>query len=139
MLRLDDANLVPLRDVPRLLPARPSGKRVHISAVYRWVQRGVRGVRLETIRVGGTTYTSREALQSFAEELTARRAAMQSEPGVSRPSWERQQRNVASRLEVELGLPSGRLMPYGAAGHSRRSPRGNAAGWSRPTGDASGG
>jgi len=45
---------------------RPNGKRVHISAVYRWVQRGIKGVRLEAIRIGGTTYTSREALQRFA-------------------------------------------------------------------------
>jgi hypothetical protein len=28
--------------------------------------RGVRGIRLEVIRVGGTTYTSLEALQRFA-------------------------------------------------------------------------
>lgn len=62
--------LIPLRDVPRCLPVRPNGKRLHISAVYRWTLRGIRGVVLESIRVGGTTYTSREALQRFSERLT---------------------------------------------------------------------
>ena len=66
MIDLASEQLVPLQQVPRLLPPRVTGKRVHLSAVYRWAQRGVRGVRLEVVRVGGTTYTSREALQRFA-------------------------------------------------------------------------
>ena len=66
VIDIGNEQLVSLRDVPKLLPARGNGKRVHISAVYRWVQRGIRGTRLEVIRVGGTTYTSREALQRFA-------------------------------------------------------------------------
>lgn len=63
-------NLIPLRDVPRCLPLRPNGKRLHISAVYRWTLRGVKGIRLETVKIGGTTYTSREAIQRFSERLT---------------------------------------------------------------------
>jgi hypothetical protein len=66
LIDIGTEQLVSLHEVPRLLPARGSGKRIHISAVYRWVQRGIRGTRLEVIRVGGTTYTSREALQRFA-------------------------------------------------------------------------
>ena len=41
-------------------------RRSAISAIYRWMQRGIKGVRLDAIRIGGTTYTSREALQRFA-------------------------------------------------------------------------
>ncbi len=67
MIEIGNENLIPLREVPRRLPRRPNGRPLHISAVYRWVQRGVRGVRLEAIRIGGTTYTSVEALQRFAE------------------------------------------------------------------------
>ena len=66
MIDIASEQLVPLNEVPKLLPARGNGKRIHISAIYRWAQRGVRGTRLEVIRVGGTTYTSREALQRFA-------------------------------------------------------------------------
>ena len=70
MIDVASENLVPLRDVPRCLPLRPNGKRLHISAVYRWTLRGIRGVVLETVRIGGTTYTSREAIQRFSERLT---------------------------------------------------------------------
>jgi hypothetical protein len=66
MIEIESETLIPLREVSKLLPVRPNGRRVHISAIYRWVQRGIKGVRLEAIRIGGTTYTSREALQRFA-------------------------------------------------------------------------
>lgn len=56
--------LIPLREVPGLLPKR-DGKKIHIRTVYRWVHRGVRGKKLETIRVGGPYYTTSEALADF--------------------------------------------------------------------------
>ena len=46
-----------------------NGKQVHVTTVYRWINHGVRGFRLESIKVGGTTYTSVEAMQRFAEGL----------------------------------------------------------------------
>ncbi len=62
-------NLIPLREAPKRIPPRPSGKRIHISACYRWASRGVGGVVLETVKIGGTRYTSDEALQRFADAL----------------------------------------------------------------------
>ena len=70
MIDLNQEQLVRISDVPKHLPPRPTGKRVHISAVYRWLLRGIRGVRLESLKIGGTTYTSKEALQRFADRLT---------------------------------------------------------------------
>lgn len=70
MIDAGNETLIALRDVPRCLPARPNGKRLHISAVYRWTLRGIKGIVLESIRIGGTTYTSREAIQRFSERLT---------------------------------------------------------------------
>ena len=67
MIDLSTEELIPISSVSKLLLFRPTGKRVHVSAVYRWIQRGVHGVRLEAIRIGGTTYTSMEALQRFAD------------------------------------------------------------------------
>ena len=81
MIDIEHEHLVALHDVPKLLPARANGKRVHISAVYRWVQRGVRGVHLEIVRVGGTSYTSREALQRFALPSDAQSPRPQSTAG----------------------------------------------------------
>ena len=47
------------------IPGRPNA-----STIWRWHRRGVRGVRLETIVVGGRRYTSRAALQRFFERST---------------------------------------------------------------------
>src|SRR5262245_32119544 len=61
---------LPLRQAARLLPSRRAGKPTHVATLYRWAQRGLRGVRLETLQVGGTLCTSREALQRFFERLS---------------------------------------------------------------------
>ncbi|MHB9081060.1 MAG: DUF1580 domain-containing protein [Pirellulaceae bacterium] len=47
-------------------PGRP-----HISTVWRWINRGVRGVKLETVMIGGRRFTSREALDRFYAATTA--------------------------------------------------------------------
>lgn len=38
---------------------------IHCSGPYRWLHRGVRGVRLESIRIGGKLLTSRQAVSRF--------------------------------------------------------------------------
>jgi hypothetical protein len=53
----------------KLLPARRGDRPVHSSCLFRWAKHGLRGVRLETIRVGGTLCTSREALERFFARL----------------------------------------------------------------------
>lgn len=47
-------SLLSLTDAARLLPARPGGKRPHVSCLYRWTTSGCRGVVLESIAIGGT-------------------------------------------------------------------------------------
>ena len=66
--------LIRLADVPKLknLPNRRSSKRVAISTVWRWSLRGVHGIRLETLKVGGTLCTSVAALQRFFDAVTER-------------------------------------------------------------------
>ena len=39
--------------------------RKHVSTVWRWVLRGVKGHRLESFLVGGRRYTTREAVGRF--------------------------------------------------------------------------
>ena len=71
MIDIEHENLIPIRDVPRYIPPRRSGRRLHISAVYRWIKHGVRGgIRLEAVKIGGSAYTSKEALQRFTEQLS---------------------------------------------------------------------
>jgi len=59
-------DVFPLRETPK----RMKGRRVHPSTVWRWVQRGVRGHKLETIRIGGITCTSEKALARFFAALS---------------------------------------------------------------------
>ena len=72
MINLSEESLLSLKEAAKFLPKRDSGKRIHISALYRWCNKGVRGVVLESIKIGGTTYTSREALQRFGDNISTK-------------------------------------------------------------------
>jgi hypothetical protein len=61
---------IPLRQAAGELPKRRRGRKTHVSCLYRWASVGCRGTRLETIQVGATRCTSREALQRFFERLS---------------------------------------------------------------------
>jgi hypothetical protein len=41
----------------------------HTSTLIRWAMRGLRGVRLETVLVGGRRFTSIEAIERFLARL----------------------------------------------------------------------
>ena len=41
------------------------------STTWRWCRKGIRGIRLESVVIGGKRYTSTEALARFAAALTA--------------------------------------------------------------------
>ena len=64
--------LIRLTDVPKLkwLPGGRGKKKLHISTVFRWAQRGRRGVRLETIEVSGAKCTTESALVRFFRGVT---------------------------------------------------------------------
>jgi hypothetical protein len=59
-----------LTKAARRLPAICRENPPHTATLYRWASRGVRGIRLEIIRVGGRTCTSEEALARFFERLS---------------------------------------------------------------------
>ncbi len=67
MIDFNSERCLTLVEAAKLIPGRQDQKGLHVSAIYRWVARGVNGVRLETIRIGGRMHTSREALQRFFE------------------------------------------------------------------------
>jgi hypothetical protein len=70
MIDINAETLLTLTQAARLRPASRNGRATHKSSVYRWIARGLRGHKLEAVRLGGTLYTSREALQRWAERLT---------------------------------------------------------------------
>lgn len=57
--------LVPIGKAYQHVPGRP-----HKSTVWRWVLRGVRGRRLDTVICGGRRFTSVEAIERFCQQLT---------------------------------------------------------------------
>jgi len=70
MIKLTSEEVITLTEAATRLPRLRGGKRIHLSTLYRWAQNGVRGERLETIRVGGTICTSTESLQRFCDRLS---------------------------------------------------------------------
>jgi hypothetical protein len=50
----------------KTLPGRPA-----LSTLHRWRLHGIRGVQLETCRVGGRRFTSVEPLERFIAQTTA--------------------------------------------------------------------
>lgn len=59
--------LVSLADAAAWVRSR-SGRKTHVSTLYRWALRGCRGRKLETVLIGRERMTSREALNRFFEE-----------------------------------------------------------------------
>ena len=66
MVDIHSEEIITLSQAARFLPGRP-----HLSTIHRWRLRGIRGVKLETLLVGGRRFTSREALERFCERVTA--------------------------------------------------------------------
>ena len=82
MIDIKDEEVLTLKDAAAILPRRRRGRKPHISTIYRWATRGLKGLRLETLQIGGTLCTSVEALQRFFEQLT--RSTPQDTPPASR-------------------------------------------------------
>ncbi len=79
-----------------------AGKRVTASTLYRWAKDGIRGVRLETIRVGGSLFSSEQALQRFAERLSASDRP-EAAPSLRTPARRRREIEAADRRLAEMG------------------------------------
>lgn len=69
MIDVETEEVVALSRAARWVP-QVRNKQVHSSTMWRWHMNGIKGIRLEVIKIGGTTCTSREALARFFERLT---------------------------------------------------------------------
>ncbi len=91
-------NLVSLKQAAGFFP-RSDHRNVHYATLYRWALTGVRGVKLETVKVGGLLFTSREAIERFMAARTANtrsdfpvatnptRDQIQAEQALNRAGW----------------------------------------------------
>ncbi len=92
MIDPEHEHLLTLTQAAKALPGRPN-----ITTLWRWRNRGVRGVRLETVLVGGKRFTSREALTRFHDAVNA---AADGQPVVSRTT--RRREAEIARAEKQL-------------------------------------
>ena len=83
MIRIDNAK----HEGPMTLPqacqwiGEQTGRTPATSTIWRWVLRGVRGgIRLESFRVGGTSYTTREMVQRFIDRTSQSAATVSVTP-----------------------------------------------------------
>ena len=63
-----EESLIDLTEATKCFPVKISR-----ATLERWVRRGVRGVRLETVRIGNRRFTSEQAIRRFlvAQQQTA--------------------------------------------------------------------
>jgi hypothetical protein len=102
MINLSTEELLTLAQAARLRPPGRNGRPQHVSTVYRYALKGFRGVRLEVVRLGGSLYTSRQALQRFAERLTA--TSVHGDPTRQSTTQRRQSREHAAKRLDQVGI-----------------------------------
>lgn len=86
---------IPIRDLPNHIP-RNRGRKVHIATVYRWMNRGVRGIRLETLLIGGRRYVTEESLERFVSLVSSQTTAGPTQKVVT----EQRQREIAGAQKL---------------------------------------
>ncbi len=69
MICIKTEKLIAISDIPAWCE-KTIGNRVSKSTAYRWYLRGIRGVKLETILVGGQRFTSLHRLENFFLDST---------------------------------------------------------------------
>ena len=106
MIDLSNEEVLSLSDAARALPS-VHGRRIHPSTLWRWARKGIKGQRLEYLRIGRAIVTTRRALNDFAARLAAADAA----PGISptlpqqstrRPRSDAQRTQDIARAEARL-------------------------------------
>lgn len=94
MIDIQKEKVLTMAQAAHSLPGHPS-----ICTLWRWRLRGVRGVKLETLAIGGRRYTSAEALERFIERTTA---AADGPPSVFTILTNRQREAAIRRAEKVL-------------------------------------
>jgi len=69
MIDIEKETVFPLSHARKVVPV--GGKELHVSTMWRWCSRGLRGVKLEHVRVGHRICTSTQAISRFVNALAA--------------------------------------------------------------------
>ena len=93
--------LVRLSAAPAIVE-RMGGERVHKSAIYRWAQRGLRGVRLRTAFAGGHRRTCESWIREFFEAVTRAADGISYLPTEPPARQQRRREAEIARADAEL-------------------------------------
>lgn len=96
-------DLITLEEASRCLPDSP-----HTSTLYRWAERGRRGVRLRCVSVGHKRYTTRQWLKDFLVCLDAARRSDSTELGVGQSEQAEPSNRRRHRRRRDLPLEASR-------------------------------
>lgn len=95
MINATSDKIVTFTEAAKICPTL-NGKRPSTVTIWRWATKGVRGVRLEHVRVGRRMVTTEEAINTFFRDLS-------SVPAVERaPLTNRPQKSTEKQREREL-------------------------------------
>ena len=97
MIDVMNEELLALSAAAKVTPGRP-----HVSTLWRWHQRGIKGIRLETAIVGGRRFTTRGAIEQFIAATTA--AANGEAPPVRTPRQRQRAIDAAERELAKAGI-----------------------------------
>jgi hypothetical protein len=104
-----------------------TGKTPATSTAWRWVLRGVRGgIKLESFRIGGTTFTTPEMVRRFIDRTSATVQASTSSPAISAPAptdHDARRREIAAAQEQLRRINAPRRRRKADAAADRRDPR----------------
>jgi hypothetical protein len=90
-------DLVPFGKLAQHIPGRPN-----LSTLHRWRLRGVYGVRLPVVHIGGRVFVSKSALEQFFAAVTAAKAGS---PSPQRTAKQRERAIAAAENELaEAGI-----------------------------------
>ena len=107
MIDIENEELLPVKDVPKWCE-KLMGKRISPATVTRWRTRGARNAKLDTILMGGSRYTSVEALHEFFHSSTRNGDGETARPprSVIRPAANRNAADAARSSLSNDGIPT---------------------------------
>jgi hypothetical protein len=99
-------DLVPLSSVPNLkwLPRRRRGAKLSYTCLWRWSTKGVAGVVLQTVRVGGTPCTTESDLRHFFADVAAAKRGATIAQTIRTPARRAHEIEAARRRLAQVGI-----------------------------------
>ena len=70
MIDLSQETVLSFNEAAGRVPSYRPGRKTHVATLHRWAKEGVRGIKLDSARLGGRLVTSAEALQRFSDKLS---------------------------------------------------------------------